>query len=541
MPIRVICPSCRASFTLSDSARGKTVRCTNCHGAIPVGERDEPVEELGIREGAPDRPRVRVPSLPAAPRVRPRDEEFMEERPRQRPPAGGSGVPWLIGGAAGGLLVIAGIVLFVLGITSDSADTKQPPPVVQAPPPVVPPVNVPPVVPPPVVRPPEEKAVVIQPFARRVGVEARESLVKDLVFAGPKANRAGVAHVDLSAPGIKNFVDVFDLDKGARLTRLELPGVSPPDQIDLNPEGTRAAARTLNVEAGRLNRRVNVWSLPDGKEVVKDWEPYPAKPGDFDRELVWASLLSGDRVLTLTQRGQFDVWGLPEREPLYGVPKKDGTVSLQVNGFSHFPQNFALGPDRGMLAVFHAEGFTLFETDKGKELGRTESLAAEGSFSNVWATAFSNDGKVLACLFTLNAPGAKRGTVLACWEVPSGKRLTLGRVGDGTGGGYTGGLTWWGKDHVVLWNGNLTEGLLYDVKAGAAVRRCQRAGHGRFAATSPDGRLWFATGQAPLGPALLTAVDLPGADLRAHPAGGADLNNLRRWTFSPDGISAPAR
>jgi predicted Zn finger-like uncharacterized protein len=113
MPIQVVCPSCKTSYTLREEVSGKKVRCKKCQEAFvatstPAAEEAEELEEDPIDE--PRRPSKKR-------RSRPESDDEDEERPRRRRPKKKQSVlvPVLIvGGIALLVLLFVGVAAFVI-------------------------------------------------------------------------------------------------------------------------------------------------------------------------------------------------------------------------------------------------------------------------------------------------------------------------------------------------------------------------------------------------------------------------------------------
>lgn len=234
-------------------------------------------------------------------------------------------------------------------------------------------------------------------------------------------------------------------------------------------------------------------------------------------------------MLTVARGGQFDVWKLPDRQKVFSTPASAKNVFVESNGFTHLPASLAVSPDRTTLALCNKDGFNLFDLADGKMIGKTQSVSEDGQMLNVWGAAFSPDGKSLVSHFHLYKAGVGKRH-LGRWAVPGGQKQGLFAIPDVVS--FSAGLSWWGKDHVLLWNAVVTEALLYDMRSGAACRRVERVHHGRCAIHHINGQLWYATGYVPIGPAQLTFAGLPEADLQQMPG-----NAETRWYLWPQGVS----
>ena len=95
-------------------------------------------------------------------------------------------------------------------------------------------------------------------------------------------------------------------------------------------------------------------------------------------------------------------------------------------------------------------------------------------------------------------------------------------------------MTWWGSNHVVLWDGNLFKGRVHDVTRAEAGRIMEMKAFGKFVAHSQDGQVWCATAESRLGTASLSTFALPQQDLTRFPL---EAHRDRCWFVTPDGIT----
>jgi hypothetical protein len=558
MAIRACCSSCGKAYSLADTLEGKKVRCKECGESFEVAE-ETPEKPRGARGKSRDDAIQAPPRAERAARTRDddddeereeeerprarrrRDDDEEEARPRRRRArANESGSPvWLwpvVIGAAVLFVIVFGASLLV--VLKGTAPAPQGGVIGQvAPPPMenlnnaAPPVKRAVIAPrgkQAVVVPPIDPADIVQPAKTRVRLDVKDSEVRGVILNGPSSTRAAIHSWNLSAPGgMKQVYDIHDPAAPGRLCRIEFADLRPK-QMDLSADGTRLAVLSSSTEP-----KVTVWSLPDGKVIVSEFQPYP-KETDFRkrRDLIWISLLGPDRLLTICRQGQFDLWSLGDRKNVYSVPPPVPNVFLNVNGFGSSATNFMLSPDRKTLALFNKDGFNLHDTESGKLLSKTARLSDEGTLLNFWGVAFSPDGKALACYYFMNHKGKTQVGALARWSVPDGKRLSLALLPADIKWG--GGMTWWGPNHVVLWDGNLFKGQLVEVARGAPGRVFEAKTTAKFVAHSQDGRVWCTTGELRQGPAFLSSFELPQQDLTRFPL---ETNPDRRWFVTPGALT----
>ena len=151
---------------------------------------------------------------------------------------------------------------------------------------------------------------------------------------------------------------------------------------------------------------------------------------------------------------------------------------------------------------------------------------------NEWSVGFSPDDKSLAAKLNVFERGRNQEYVIV-WDLPTGRKK--GAFPMQQNFSTNGPMVWWGPQHVLLCNGNLTEGHLMSLVDGRLLRRCERAGLGRLAGDSPDGRVWYATHTEFGARAELAAVELPQDELARQPV--APGQPLPQWWFHQEGIT----
>jgi hypothetical protein len=455
------------------------------------------------------------------------DDEDDEDRPAPRrrsgkkKESGGSGMLWLLlalfGG--GGLVFCAcpalgAVVWFMM------ARRDRPPIAVRD----LPPLDI---QPPLIEKDKDRKKEVVQAIkapGTGLAIDINQGTIRDITFA---PNAQGVAVMFLDARGNnKDVVDYWEWKKDKRSARIEL--AKSGHGIDLSPQGTRF------LSIGDFPKGLTVWSLPNGQQLFKDWDPYPPQKKFVPNapDFMWANFIDENRLITFSRTGQFDIWDVNQRQLLATSPAQNQFFSLQQNFFARAPQNFALSHDRKKVAIANGDGYDLFDTATAKKTGKTASVAADGKVGNVWGTAFSADGTQLACKHNLFKGNQQE--YLTIWDTATGARKGHFKMKQDFN--LNGPLTWIGPRHVMLWDGNVFRGTIVNVTDGKHWRVCETAGPGnKFARTSPDGRIWYVAGQGFNAPCQLFAVDFPENDLAG--AAPADPANLPRWFFGRNGIT----
>jgi hypothetical protein len=330
------------------------------------------------------------------------------------------------------------------------------------------------------------------------------------------ADQMGSAHVVGPAAVFELVEPSADLLAPRRLVRMDLATGKPTGTVklphvarlaDVAPDG--AAALTVDSEDGR---RVDVWDLDTGKPVA-GWRPALVRePGG---ELLYASLLSADRVLTLTRGGELAVWSVPGAKAVY---------TARVPGLG-VP---ARSPGRKYLFALQGDVVRVIEAATGRLAGDLPADAAPAPTYTLppgpWAhppLAVRPDGQELVALL---AQPAGAGPQVRRWDLTTAK-LTDRSPFPGTGVTPTTAVRYAGPDHLLV-----ADTELFGLTSRAIEWRYVRPAMAHPAA-SADGRYWYVAGgfaspsAAAAGaaaahvaaPAVLVAVELP------HPTAVAAL------------------
>ncbi|HVK16521.1 MAG TPA: PQQ-binding-like beta-propeller repeat protein [Fimbriiglobus sp.] len=324
------------------------------------------------------------------------------------------------------------------------------------------------------------------------------------------AHVVGTAAVcELADPATDSFAPRHlvrvDLATGKPTGRAELPHVAR--LADVAPDG--AAAVTVDAED---HRRLDVWDLGAGAHVA-GWRPAAVRePGG---ELLYVSMLSADRVLTLTRGGDLAVWSVPQAKAVY-------TTRLPGLGVP------ARSPGRKYLFALQGDTVRVIEAATGKLAGDLPTDAAPPPAYPLppyalppgpWSfppLALRPDGGELTALLTQPAglpPQLRR------WDLNTAK-LSYRSAITGPGVSPAVSLRYAGPDHLLLADKDLLGLESRDVEWRYTRPQTVQP------ATSADGRYWYVVGDfshqaaaiAGAGPAeaLATAV-LVAAEL-PHPA-----------------------
>ena len=243
--------------------------------------------------------------------------------------------------------------------------------------------------------------------------------VRQVFLLSGKTPRIGVRLQDKG----KSHFETYDLDKGLRVGRFEIP--NDAQHVDIDPEGS-----VLGLYDN--DRHLNVYELPLGSKIQEDWRPYHdiKDQGRFLAEGDYAqfAVLSKDRLLVLTSRNAGDIWDIHKPGPQFLIP-----------GFSHEEfhnssiakgRDSALSADRTLLALATDDGIEFLDTTTGTKVGKTPKLSKFGPKVDVLGIGFAPDKKSIAVYI-----GAGKTFSLARFQVstsgePIGSPETVADPGD---------------------------------------------------------------------------------------------------------------
>jgi hypothetical protein len=473
----VECPRCH-SFSQVDAPDGAPIRCTNCQ------------QEFTAEPRAADEQRA---NQPAAPKRK------------------SSALFWILLGIGFVLLLpafgVIGAIVYGFYWLDFGEDAKDPVIVGDAGP------ELPKMVPGfgggVVNNPPKVKLENVRAAVPRILLDSKDSEVREILFTHSKTNQAAV--YSQTEDG-RHRVDRYDLATSQKVSGFDLADAKGRgERMCLSPGGTLCA-----YEDGK--EFVVICSAVDGKKISSRI-PYEKKekPDPFanthESILARVEFISEDRLLTVNQAGGLDLWSAPDFAPIHQVAAR--TKSSFVNS----QWGLAFSFDRKVLAVYNAGGYDLMDTGSGELLRKTEALPGDSTIKEACGVAFSADGNWLAAFFAVKAANGETQAVLARYDVASGKCVGTSTPANFAAlGTNTPSVAWWGGKHLLVWGETRNQARVLDAETGKFLRRVELGAMdqvGRFAAMSPDSRLWYAAGETAHQTAYLAGVEVPEDELQA--------------------------
>ena len=270
-------------------------------------------------------------------------------------------------------------------------------------------------------------------------------------FGRPRERRHGRTKGDLTVR-----IDRYDLGTGMRQCQLDAPRAF--DLLAVSPD----ASCVLLIDT-EDRQRLDLWSL-DRKQHIVGWRPYQEEP-PAAREVVWASIVAADHLLTLSEEGKLVAWQLPDCKALCAV----GPLSIPS------PR---LSPDGSHLAVWAKTGLLILDSTTLATLGTLNLPFLPIDLDDESRTlAFNARGTQLAAVVR-----GRRDRRLLCWDLVTGKREAEFPI-DGLGG--VSNLKWAGPRQLLL-----SGQQFIDVDLKCTVWHLQGLAGGRPIVQSADSNYW---------------------------------------------------
>lgn len=310
--------------------------------------------------------------------------------------------------------------------------------------------------------------------SRPVALLQRESDVQRVLFSNSDTAVAAVLSAVTPNQLFSKKVlraERYDLTRGQSLGGVNLC-VDPQYRAGLGVASDLSGDGSRLVLKGRQDpRRVDVWSLSEGKHIAA-WTPYPtAAAGGQAESVTWVGFLGSKRVFTLNDPGKLILWSLPEAKAIYALNNviKDSPT---------------LSAGERYLAVAQDGAYRLYEADTGVAVGTLEwpALASTPAGTASASAAFSRDGAQFAAL---------TGGTLTCWDLKTAMETCSFAVGQGLSG------LRWASPHFLVARAAQGAPLAYLINTEQQLVLCSYALPGsNVPVGSPDGRLWYLHGTA---------------------------------------------
>jgi|GEM_PF-2826424 len=306
-----------------------------------------------------------------------------------------------------------------------------------------------------------------------------------VVFGGGSTGYAAV--VSFSQMGIGNTIDVVHLPTGkfAGQVKSDEPHA---DQFAVSPDGKYLSELDSSPFEGHT---VSLYTVADGK-LGKKFRPYPKKDNITTPDLIWASFVAADKLLTLHEGGGFDVWTVPSFERVAGATNTLPVGTRNVtNGFTHSPASFALTSDGATLAIFNGSGIAFYATATASEIAKTEPIMMKSDSCSFSGAAFSPDGKQFTAYYQVFS-GTGGGIALRTFDAKTGANVRSTTVGKSVGA--PAGMCYWGPNHLAFQQGGIGSVRVIDLATGQDVGKVETSIPGKFGPVPPTGDLWAITG-----------------------------------------------
>jgi len=212
-------------------------------------------------------------------------------------------------------------------------------------------------------------------------------------------------------------VVLVDLEKSKTLGAAGSPGMMAP--LALSDDGTQVLMKRDEFGFGKADR-LELWTL-NGSGIAKgiSFFPYGDAQG-IDRDVKWAAFLTGEKALTVSNKGKLVLWDLGSAKAIYSLGIQDGATP-------------ALSADRKLLAFTTGKEVGVLDVESGSVLG------LKGAPNTPFAAlAFSPSGKkfAVAAIDKLWAFDTATGNLL-------GEMLMTGMAVQGE-------AFWTDEDHVLV-------------------------------------------------------------------------------------------
>src|SRR5579883_398781 len=324
-------------------------------------------------------------------------------------------------------------------------------------------------------------------LARTIPLNSKSGDVARVLFSGPEASQVAVLSTPLANElttkrTIKS--DRYDLATGKHLGSNNLFSFEPPKGPLPLPDGDLSPDGSLLMVKGPRGKRLDIWSVADGKHLCAFTPLERGSPNVIQ----YAAFVDEKRVLTLAGK-RLVLWEVPACKAVWYI--------LGVGGAP------ALSPRHNHVAVCVESAYHLLDVASGTPVGTWNCPGLLG----VGSAAFRPDGKQFAAI----ASTTDKKNVLLRWDATTGALMNNFPTGP-----WLGEMSWAGENHVMIGP------VLFDLTLGWPMANYSVAGTGRHAASSPDGRHWFAAAADSKKSAVLMAQTVPDSTVKDLARGIAD-------------------
>lgn len=306
-----------------------------------------------------------------------------------------------------------------------------------------------------------------------IALDAKADQVDAIFFTPPSA---GLVFLDLRSGGGFRFptmpgqvdktkskgVDVFRLSDGLRAGKLDFAFPARFKTASLD-------GKFVVVTDPETHERLDVLNVEKGEPVCA-FKPFHE---EGQNKRVTFVRYVGDGKLLTGNGTRYVVWTIP-----------DGKAETQLLVKPHVA---ALSANAKLLAIAEADSLRILDAATLGTLGDLEIPIMNQIRREIKAVTFHPDGKSLAASYNVTFKDNSIGSVIAVWDLTTGKSSIGGWTPGYLGGPFgNSSIEFAGKDHFLLNGTQLLSG-----KRNEIVWSIHASHQMRMADNSPDGRFWY--------------------------------------------------